>query len=236
MLGDVQLENLGILLDEEEEGASKVKKIMDKIISIKTLKNFYSHFISQNISNYDFTKIKNKNNSLMDIDFHIEGCFEHNNILISFFNTFPNIKNIYIETTNTLEYIIQSDYRIIQSVISYPANPETYWRISSIKDIVMTMKKKIEKKESEKILLDYSNEYLEILEKFIKEKSNDDLREQLLEKIIDIEKLEIDNEQKYNLNITEHKNCKIEKIKLLYIGNIYNINWPFFENIKELNL
>ena len=235
MLGDVQLENLGILLDEEEE-ASKVKKIMDKIISIKTLKNFDFHFISQNISNYDFTKIKNKNNSLMDIDFHIEGCFEHNNILISFFNTFPNIKNIYIETTNTLEYITQSDYRIIQSVISHAVNPETYWRISTIKDIVMSMKKKIEKKESEKILLDYSNEYLEILEKFIKEKSNDDLREQLLEKIIDIEKLEIDNEQKYNLNITEHKNCKFEKIKLLYVGNNYNINWPFFGNIKELNL
>ena len=67
------------------------------------------------------------------------------------------------------------------------------------------MKKKIEI-ESEKILLEYSNEYLEIIEKFIKGKSNDDLREQLLEKIIDIEKLEMDKEPKYNLNITEHKN------------------------------
>ena len=98
------------------------------------------------------------------------------------------------------------------------------------------MKKKIEKKESEKILLNYSNEYLDILEKFIKDKSNDDLREQLLEKIIDIEKLEMDKEPKNNLNITEHKNCKIEKIKLLYIGNNYNITWPLFENIKILNL
>ena len=41
---------------------------------------------------------------------------------------------------------MQSDYRIIQSVIRHAANPETFWKISSIKDIVKTMKKEIEKK------------------------------------------------------------------------------------------
>ena len=50
--------------------------------------------MSKYIFNYDFTKIKNKNFSLIDIDFLIQGSFEHNNILISFFNEFPNIKNI----------------------------------------------------------------------------------------------------------------------------------------------
>ena len=68
--------------------------MLDKIISIKTLKKFDFHFMSKYIFNYDFTKIKNKNYSLIDIDFLIQGSFEHNNILISFFNEFPNIKNI----------------------------------------------------------------------------------------------------------------------------------------------
>ena len=232
MLGDTELEKL--VIDTYEE--LNIKYTIDKIISIKTLKNLYLLISSNYLSKYDFNKINNKNYSIIDLKFQIQGSFEHNNILINFLNTFPNIKNINIETSNALEYVTQSNYRIIQSVISHAVNPETFWRIDTINSILQGMKKEIMEIDSEKNLLDYTNEYLEILEKFIKDKSNDELREQLLEKIIDIERLDIDNIPKYSLNIIENKNCKIEKIKLLYIGNNFNINWQPFENIKEINL
>ena len=67
------------------------------------------------MSNKDIFKIKKKNNSLTDLKLFIRDK-DKNNIIYNILDKFPNLKSLNIEVNNSIEFIAESNYRIIQSV------------------------------------------------------------------------------------------------------------------------
>ena len=107
-IGNEPLERLDIYKSNKPD-----KKLIEKIISIKSLKNLKLEFYD--MSNKDILKIKKKNNSLTDLKLFIRDK-DKNNIIYNILDKFPNLKSLNIEVNNSIEFIAESNYRIIQSV------------------------------------------------------------------------------------------------------------------------
>ena len=222
---DKSLEKLKI--DEEEPNT----KLLTKIISINTLKELDLQFFSLTNKKYKF---KNKTDSLMDLRLYILDK-DKNNYIYKFIERFPNLKKLNLEVINSIDYIEESNYRIIQSTAVYAKEKDGHYTFEELLDLLIYMTS-LERIKKVKILSDYTNELISLMKKIEKEKSTPELEEQIFEKIIDIERLDINNSDKYKISIEEKVNCKIEKIHLFFIGNCISLYCQPFEKMSEINI